>query len=44
MQLSIFDFMYEKFKITKPIKLIELLAGYHLLLLLVQKARYYLVI
>lgn len=25
-KLSIFDFMYDKFKITKPIKLIELFA------------------
>lgn len=26
--LTIFDFMYEKYKITKPIRLIELFAGY----------------
>ena len=28
MQQSIFDFMYEPFKITKPIRLIEFFAGY----------------
>ena len=27
-QLSIFDALYEKYKITKPIRLIELFAGY----------------
>ena len=26
-QISIFDIMYEKYKITKPIRLIELFAG-----------------
>lgn len=27
-QISIFDIMYEKFKINKPIRLIEMFAGY----------------
>jgi DNA (cytosine-5)-methyltransferase 1 len=28
MQQSIFDIMFPKFKITKPIRLIEMFAGY----------------